>query len=67
MTIVTVSPTYQLVIPRDARDKLEIRPGQKFEVFARGNRVELVPIESMEAFRGKYPELPALEPESDRL
>lgn len=45
MPVVTVSPRYQVVIPKDVREKLKIRPGQKIEAFAVGNRVELVPVQ----------------------
>jgi AbrB family looped-hinge helix DNA binding protein len=67
VTVVTVSPKYQIVIPKDVRDKLGIKPGQKLEAFAIGSRVELVPVEPIERFRGRYPMLPPLERERDRL
>ncbi len=67
MPVVTVSPKYQVVIPKEVREKLRIRPGQKVEAFAVGNRVELVPVESIQTFRGKFPNLPPLEREPDRL
>lgn len=67
MPVVTVSPKYQVVIPKEVREKLKIRPGQKVEAFAVGNRVELVPVEAIQAFRGRFPGLPPLEREPDRL
>lgn len=67
MAVVTVSPKFQVVIPKDVREKLNIRPGQKVEAFAIGSRIELVPVEPIERFRGRYPALPALEREPDRL
>ena len=67
MSVVTVSPKYQVVIPKDVRQKLNIRPGQKVEAFAIGNRVELIPVEPIETFRGKFPGLPPFEREPDRL
>lgn len=67
MSLVTVSPKYQVVIPKDVRDKLGIRPGQKVEAFAVGNRVELVPVEPLQSFRGRFPDLPPLEREPDRI
>lgn len=67
MSVVTVSPKYQVVIPKDVREQLGIRPGQKVEAFAVGNRVELVPVQPMRTFEGKYPGLPPLEREPDRL
>jgi AbrB family looped-hinge helix DNA binding protein len=67
MPVMTVSPKYQVVIPKEVREKLGIRPGQKVEAFAVGNRVELVPVQPIEAFRGKFPDLPPLKREPDRL
>jgi AbrB family looped-hinge helix DNA binding protein len=67
MPVVTVSPKYQVVIPKEVREKLKIRPGQKVEAFAVGNRVELVPVEPIETFRGRFRDLPPLERERDRL
>jgi len=67
VTVVTVSPKYQVVIPKDVREKLKIRPGQKIEAFAIGSRIELVPIEPIERFRGRYPTLPPLDRDPDRL
>lgn len=66
MTVVTVSPKYQVVIPKDVRDKLKIRPGQKVEAFAIGSRIELVPVEPIDRFRGRFPGLPSFEREADR-
>ena len=67
MPVVTVSPKYQVVIPKEVREELGIRPGQKVEAFAVGNRVELVPVEPLPSFRGRFPDLPPLEREPDRL
>jgi AbrB family looped-hinge helix DNA binding protein len=64
---VTVSPKYQVVIPKDVREKLNLQPGQQVEAFAVGSRIELVPVEPIERFRGRYPNLPPLEREPDRL
>jgi AbrB family looped-hinge helix DNA binding protein len=67
MTVVTVSPKYQVVIPKDVREKLNIRPGQLVEAFAIGRRIELVPVEPIESFRGRFVGLPSFERELDRL
>ena len=67
MTVVTVSPKYQVVIPKDVRERLGIRPGQKMHALVVGSRVELIPTEPIESLRGRYPELPPLEREPDRL
>lgn len=52
MSTVTVSSKYQVVIPKDVRDRLRIRPGQKVEAFAVNGRVELVPVRPIEEMRG---------------
>lgn len=54
MSIVTVSPKFQIVIPKEIRRVLKLRPGQRAEVFvdaARG-RIEVVPRRPMREFRG---------------
>jgi AbrB family looped-hinge helix DNA binding protein len=33
MEIVTVSPKFQVVIPKEVREELQIAPGQKLQVF----------------------------------
>jgi AbrB family looped-hinge helix DNA binding protein len=52
MNTVTVSPKYQVVIPRDVRDALQIRPGQKIQVVQYENRIVLIPIVPIRATRG---------------
>ncbi|MDX1748533.1 MAG: AbrB/MazE/SpoVT family DNA-binding domain-containing protein [Halobacteriales archaeon] len=68
MTVVTVSPKYQVVIPKDVREKLKLRPGQKVEAFAFGNRIELVPVRPPSELRGFLKDLENdFEREPDRL
>lgn len=52
MTAVTVSPKYQVVIPKEVRDSLGIYSGQKIQVLSYQNRIELVPIKPMEQMKG---------------
>lgn len=52
MTVVRVSRKYQVVIPKDVRERLHLRPGQEVEVFSIGGRVELVPTEPVQNLRG---------------
>lgn len=66
MAIVTVSRKILVATPKDIRDQLGIRLGQKFEAFAVGGRVELGPAHTMRGFRGSFPDLPPLVREPDR-
>lgn len=43
MQSVTVSPKYQVVIPKSIREALKIRPGQKMQVIEFEGRIELIP------------------------
>ncbi len=52
MTEVTVSPKYQIVIPKDVRDSMGIIPGQKVQVLTFRNRIELIPIKPMKKMKG---------------
>ena len=52
MKTVTVSPKYQVVIPRDVREALSIKPGEKMQVINYANRIELVPVKKIKAMRG---------------
>lgn len=52
MTVVTVSSKYQVVIPKEIRESLDIRPGQKVRVIRYGNLIELVPERPMTEARG---------------
>lgn len=43
MKFVTVSPKYQIVIPKSIRETLKLRPGQKLQVIEFDGRIELIP------------------------
>ena len=49
---VTVSSKFQVVIPREIRNKLKIRPGEKAEMFSYEDRIELLPLKKIEEMRG---------------
>jgi len=44
MTISKISPKFQIVIPKDVRRKLNLRPGTRVSVIERGDHIELHPI-----------------------
>jgi AbrB family looped-hinge helix DNA binding protein len=52
MTTVTISPKYQVVIPKQIREKLGLRPGQRVKAVWYPGRVELVPVSAMGSMRG---------------
>ena len=52
MTVVTVSPKYQVVIPKEVRESMGIVSGQKIQMLTYGNRIELIPIKPMKELRG---------------
>ena len=68
MKTVTVSPKYQIVIPREVRDKFHLIPGQKVQVIPYGNRIELIPEKQISDMRGFLRGIDtSIEKESDRL
>ena len=52
MEAVTISPKYQVVIPRKIRESLRLKPGLKVQVLAYGNRIELIPLKKISDMRG---------------
>jgi AbrB family looped-hinge helix DNA binding protein len=52
MTTLTISPKYQVVIPKQIREKLDLHPGQRVQAIQYGDRVELVPVRPMGSMRG---------------
>jgi AbrB family looped-hinge helix DNA binding protein len=51
MDAVTISKQFQIVIPQKIRRALNLRPGQKVQVFKFVDRIELVPIKQIEEMR----------------
>ena len=65
---VTISPKYQVVIPRTVRKQLDLQPGQKIRVLAYGEHLSFVPVRPMKSMRGFLKGLdPRIEREDDRL
>ena len=52
MSVVTVSPKFQVVIPRHIREALKLEPGQKVQAFEYEGRVEFIPVRPAKALRG---------------
>ena len=52
MSVVTISTKYQVVIPKEIREALDLHPGQKVEAIAYEGRIELIPVRRPEELRG---------------
>lgn len=52
MSVVTVSPKFQVVIPREIREALGLEPGQKVQALRYQNRIEFIPVRRMRSMRG---------------
>ena len=52
METVTISPKFQVVIPRSVRENMGLKPGQKIQVMAHDNRIELIPVRPIREMRG---------------
>ncbi|MBC8403333.1 MAG: AbrB/MazE/SpoVT family DNA-binding domain-containing protein [Candidatus Marinimicrobia bacterium] len=52
MVTVTVSPKFQVVIPKDIRNQLELKPGQKLQILNYGDRIEFLPIKEIKKLKG---------------
>ncbi|NQT68385.1 MAG: AbrB/MazE/SpoVT family DNA-binding domain-containing protein [Desulfobacteraceae bacterium] len=52
MQTVTVSPKYQVVIPKAVRESLQLRPGQKMQVIEYDGRIEFIPERDINELRG---------------
>jgi AbrB family looped-hinge helix DNA binding protein len=52
MQRVTLSPEYQVVIPKAVRDTLNLRPGQIMQVVGYHGRIEFIPERDLKELRG---------------
>ena len=52
METVTISPKFQVVIPKGIREQLKLRSGQKVQAILYDDRIELVPVRPARAMRG---------------
>ena len=55
MNTVKVSPKYQIVIPKEVREALDLRPGQEVAVLRYRGRIELIPMRPIKEMRGFLP------------
>ncbi len=52
MTTVTVSPKYQVVIPKEIRLRLKLKPEQKLQIVQLGDRIEFILLKKIKDARG---------------
>jgi AbrB family looped-hinge helix DNA binding protein len=52
MAAVTVSPKFQVVIPKEIRKRLGLLPGQRIQIVVYGDRIELIPVRPVKRMRG---------------
>jgi AbrB family looped-hinge helix DNA binding protein len=50
--VVTISPKFQVVIPREIRERLKLAPGQKVQALVYQNRIEFIPLRPARSLRG---------------
>ncbi len=70
MTYTSISSKYQVVIPKEIREKIAVKPGQKLVIYERGGIIHLVPDIPLKKLRGLHKNLSAdfeeLRDKSDR-
>lgn len=54
MSAVTLSPKYQVVIPKEAREMAGFKPGQKLEVVVSSGHISLVPVRDIREMKGRF-------------
>jgi AbrB family looped-hinge helix DNA binding protein len=52
MAIVKVSPKYQVVIPKEVREQLQLKPGVELNVYVLDGTIRLSPPRSIKELRG---------------
>lgn len=52
MKTITISPKYQIVIPKEIRKGLKLKPGQKLQVIQTEDRIEYIILKNIKDARG---------------
>ncbi len=52
MQTVKISPKYQVVIPKEVRNSLNLKPGQYIQVLQYQDRIEMIPYKRIADMRG---------------
>ncbi len=68
MASVTISPKFQVVIPKEIRQKLGLMPGQKVQTIVFEDRIELIPVKPIRKLKGFLKGIDThIERDNDRL
>lgn len=52
MSIVSISPKFQVVIPKQIREALKLKPGQKVQMIQYKGQIVMIPVRPIESMRG---------------
>ncbi len=52
MEFVKISPKFQVVIPKKLREALNLSPGQKVQMVAFEDRIEMIPVRKISEMKG---------------
>ena len=69
MATATLSPKFQIVIPKEVRDKLHLTPRQSLHILEKGGIITLVPEVPLKSLKGTLKGMPKadLREKKDRL
>ena len=51
---VILSPEFQVTIPRQFVEQMGLKSGEKIKIISSGNRIELIPVRPIKAYRGMF-------------
>ena len=67
MTTISLSPKFQIVIPKTLRNALHLIAGQQLEARVTDGKIELIPIQTMKAARGIFPGIDTTVPNDNEV
>lgn len=69
MTYSTLSPKYQVVIPKEVRRQVRLKPGERFVVWTKGGVIYLIPTLKLKEIEGMFKgmDLRNIRDEGDRV
>ena len=54
MSTITLSSKFQFVVPREVRESMKLKPGQKMSMLAYNGQIHLMPVEPIQNLRGIF-------------